>query len=82
MAPIIKHLQSIDNSLIEESILNLVNRDKESLKDLYELTKTPVYGFVLSILKNKHEAEDVFQDIYIKIYENADSYNKEGKPMA
>lgn len=82
MAPIIKHLQSIDNSLIEESILNLVNRDKESLKALYELTKTSVYGFVLSILKNKHEAEDVFQDIYIKIYENANSYNKEGKPMA
>lgn len=49
MAPIIKHLQSIDNSLIEESILKLVNQDKDALKELYELTKTAVYGFILSI---------------------------------
>lgn len=82
MAPIIKHLQSIDNSLIEESILKLVNQDKEALKELYELTKTAVYGFILSILKNKHDAEDVFHDVYVKIYDNVDSYNKKGKPMA
>lgn len=82
MAPIIKPLQSIDNSLIEESILKLVNQDKEALKELYELTKTAVYGFVLSILKNKHDAEDVFHDVYVKIYDNVDSYNEKGKPMA
>lgn len=82
MAPKINHLQSIDNSLLEEYISRLVERDKEALKSLYESTKTAVYGFVLSILKNKHEAEDIFQEVYIKVYENADTYYGGGKPMA
>lgn len=72
----------MDSSLLEEYIVRLVERDKEALEGLYEATKTAVYGFVLSILKNKHEAEDIFQDVYVKIYENADLYQANGKPMA
>ncbi len=70
------------NRLLEEYIEGLVLRDKDSLVNLYEFTKDSIYGFVLSIIKNKHDAEDIFQEVYIKIYENADKYKSEGKPLA
>lgn len=75
-------LQSNNSSLLEEYIERMIDRDKEALENLYELTKTSVYGFVLSLLKDKHEAEDVFQEVYIKIYENVELYQSKGKPMA
>lgn len=70
------------NQILEEYIEEIVNGDKEALVKLYELTKNSIYGFVLSIIKNKHDAEDIFQEVYIKIYENIDKYKNEGKPLA
>lgn len=71
-----------NNSLLEENIFKLSSGDVESLVYIYEETNLMVYGFVLSILRNIHESEDVLQELYIKIYENAFSYKKEGKPLA
>ena len=69
-------------SLIEKLIKNVGEGDKEALSALYEHTKTAVYGFSLSILKNTHEAEDVLQEVYIKIYESASVYQSKGNPLA
>lgn len=68
--------------LIEECIKNIADGNTNSLADLYNITKTSVYGFSLSILKNPHDAEDVLQDVYVKIYENAYTYKSRGKPLA
>lgn len=69
-------------SLLEEYIENISYGSKEALSNFYEITKVSVYGFALSILKNKHDAEDILQEVYIKIYENASTYQKSGKPLA
>lgn len=69
-------------SLIEEYIIKIGYGSKEALSNLYEITKTSIYGFALSILKNSHDAEDVLQDVYIKIYESANTYQANGKPLA
>lgn len=70
------------NSLLDECMEGLVNRNKDSLILLYELTKNVVYGLILSIVKNKHDAEDILQEVYIKVYLNAEKYEKKGKPLA
>ena len=67
---------------IEVCIKDIALGKKEALKRLYELTSNQIYGFALSILKNMHEAEDVLHDVYIKIVENAHTYQDNGKPMA
>lgn len=54
----------------------------EALRELYEKTSSAVYGFALSILKNQHDAQDVMQEVYVKVYENAPQYVNRGKPMA
>lgn len=68
--------------ILERQLAEIAQCDKDALGMLYERTKSAVYGFVLSILKNTQDAEDVLQETYIRIYGSAGSYNPKGKPMA
>ena len=70
------------NAIIEQSIINIAKGRKESIAELYNLTKTSIYSFALSILKNASDAEDVLQEVYIKVYENAKQYTRQGKSLA
>lgn len=58
------------------------NASNESAEELYLLTKDAVYGYALSILKNTHDAEDVFHDCFLSVYRSAQNYVPNGKPMA
>lgn len=71
-----------DNEVLVDCIKNIAIGDTVALSRLYEITKPLVYGFALSLLKNVHEAEDVLHDVYIKIYDNANTYQDNGKPIA
>ncbi len=55
---------------------------EEALGALYHATKSAVYGFALSLLKHRENAEDVMQETYVKLFQNAAQYRSEGKPMA
>ncbi len=67
---------------IEDLIARIGTRDRNAFKSFYEETKADVYGFALAILKNRYDAEDVMQSVYIKVYNSAASYKANGKPMA
>ena len=71
-----------DMRQLEEILAAIAHGDKEALQHLYQSTRTAVYGFALSILKNRHDAEDILQEVYIRIFHCSDSYRPEGKPMA
>lgn len=75
------NMNESQKSLLEKYILDISLGSKDALSNLYHLTKSSVYGFALSILKDFHEAEDVLQEVYIKIYENASSYQANGTPL-
>lgn len=66
---------------LEEDIRMMSQGDKEALGHFYDETKAAVYGFVLSILKNSSDAEDVLQETYLRIYHNAGRYEWKGNPM-
>ena len=67
---------------VEKLLIQLGAGNTDALERLYIKTKAAVYGFALSILKNPHQAEDVLQDTYLKIFSAASSYTPKGKPMA
>lgn len=60
----------------------IADGDIDALEQVYIETKTAVYSFAFSILKNASDAEDVLQDTYIKIYQGVKGYRSFGKPMA
>lgn len=68
--------------LCEELLGQIAAGETTALEKLYDLTSASVYGFALSILQNRQDAEDVMQDTYIKIYSGAGSYSAMGKPLA
>ena len=70
------------NKLLDMYLDRIKDGDTLSLENLYNATKSSVYAYALSILKNKDLAEEVLQDTYINIYENANLYNSRNKPLA
>ncbi len=68
--------------LDEKLIIRMGRGDADAFRELYMQTSSLVYGFALSILKNKHDAEDVMHDAFIRTYKSAVSYQPMGKPLA
>ncbi len=66
----------------EELIKEIALGSQDAFKVFYESTKTAVYSFALSFLKNTHDAEDVMQTVYVNVYHSAAQYTAQGKPMA
>ena len=71
-----------ENNKLEDAIRRMADGDKTALAELYERTGTAIYAFIVSLLKDRHRADDVYQEVYLKIYENASAYTPKGKPMA
>ncbi len=70
------------HSMTEYLIARIAKKDNDALRQLYEQTYQAVYGFAYSLLKNPHDAQDIVQEAYVKIYSSADKYKAQGKPMA
>lgn len=67
----------------DEKLLLLVARgDREAFQRLYQNTDKTIYGFILSIVKNPQDAEELMQETYLKIWVSAGSYQSQGKPLA
>ena len=71
-----------NDDTIEECLVRLGRGDRDAVEPLYTLAAPSVYGYALSILKNRHDAEDVLHDCFIAVMSAAGSYNGQGKPLA
>ena len=71
-----------DSQLLDECIHVMAAGDSSGLETLYREASPAVFGFALSILKNRQDAEDVLQDCFISAYGGAVGYSSHGKPMA
>lgn len=71
----------VENSnLAREQLINLLKLsaegDKGAFESLYNLTSAKLFGVCLRILKERQTAEDVLQDVYVKIWRSAERYDK------
>ena len=63
--------------MTQEEILPLVlKKDDKAFTTLYEMYSKNVFGIIYNLLKDKEEAEDVLQEVFIKIWKNIDTYNE------
>lgn len=70
-----------------EALPRLIERtargDRAAFRSLYEATAPKLFGIVLRITSNRTVAEEVLQETYIKVWQNAGRYVPElGQPMA
>ena len=57
------------NKELRELFIEIRHNNKIAYEKLYTRYKSLVYGIAFSILKNKHDSEDVVQAVFTKIYE-------------
>lgn len=70
----------------QEEIETLLARvdlgDRQAFQDLYARTSAKLFGICLRVLTDKDEAEDVLQEVYIRIWHKAGLYQSNGySPM-
>jgi RNA polymerase sigma-70 factor (ECF subfamily) len=49
-------------------------RDRAAFRALYDRTSAKLFGVVLRILRDRSEAEEAVQEVYVKIWQRADRY--------
>lgn len=59
---------------IADLIARCALRDRAAFRDLYSRTSAKLFGVVLRILKDRSEAEEALQEVYVKIWQRADRY--------
>ncbi len=63
--------------MTQEEILPLIyNKDDKAYTILYDMYSRSLFAVILNLVKNREEAEDVLQEVFVKIWKNIDSYNE------
>lgn len=71
-----------DREEIEALILKVSMGDRAAFSALYDATSGKLFSVCLRVLKNRSEAEDTLQDVYLRIWNKADRYAVTGhSPM-
>ena len=63
-----------DTADIADLLARCALRDRQAFRDLYGRTSAKLYGVTLRILKDRAEAEEALQEVYVKIWQRADRY--------
>lgn len=67
---------------LEALLESIAQGSQDALAALYDHARGAVYGLALSYLKNGHDADDITQDTFVRIWEKAPLYRSQGSPMA
>ncbi|MFD1253085.1 ECF RNA polymerase sigma factor SigK [Devosia equisanguinis] len=59
---------------ISDLLARCVLRDQAAFRDLYDRTSAKLFGVLLRILKDRAEAEEAIQEVYVKIWYRADRF--------
>lgn len=59
-------------NITQELLTQLKNGDMLAFDRIYELYSHKLFSFVLKILKNEAEADDIVQEVFVKIWESRD----------
>lgn len=63
----------------DELIAGLVNGDESAFKTVVNTYKNMVYNTVLGFVQHTADAEDVTQEVFIKVYENIGRFKQQAK---
>lgn len=67
---------------LEDMLSRVALADRDAFDALYHATSAKLYAVCLSVLKDRPEAEESLQEVYVKIWQNAGRYAQNGlSPM-
>ncbi|WP_323783140.1 sigma-70 family RNA polymerase sigma factor [Thalassovita sp.] len=63
---------------IETLIARVALQDRRAFSELYDATSAKLFGVCLRVLKDRAEAEDLLQEVFVRIWHKADRYRVTG----
>ncbi|KGO87682.1 RNA polymerase sigma factor [Flavobacterium suncheonense] len=60
----------------EELLEQIYKKDDKAFTLLYDMYAKSLFGVIFNLIKDREEAEDVLQEVFVKIWKNLDSYNE------
>ena len=70
-----------DRHELQQLLVHIAGGERDALAELYQHTRSAVYGLALSYLKNAQDAQDLTQDVYVQVWDCAEQYRPTGSPM-
>ena len=70
-----------DNDTLKRLLTGVAAGDREALAELYRRTRMAVYGMALSYLHSAHDAQDMTQEVFVRVWDCASQYRPTGSPM-
>jgi RNA polymerase sigma-70 factor (ECF subfamily) len=70
-----------DSRASRDAVARARRGDREALRTIYVLYADTVYSYVLRIVRNHHEAEDVTQQVFTKLIVAIDRFDDRGTPF-
>ena len=70
-----------DQDTLRRLLTRIAAGEREALAELYHCTRAAVYGLALSYLRNAQDAQDLTQDVYVRVWDHADQYRPTGSPL-
>lgn len=67
-------VMSSDVAELQELLAQVALRDRAAFQELYRRSSPKLFAICLRILKDQQEAEDALQEVFVKIWHNADRY--------
>jgi len=63
--------------MTQEELLPLIlKKDDRAFTLMYDMYAKNLYGVIYNLINNREEAEDVLQEVFVKIWKNIASYNE------
>ena len=60
---------------IADLLVRVATGDKPAFSKVYDATSSKLYGIILRILKRRELADEVLQEVYVKIWERAADFD-------
>ena len=69
-------VQNLDETRTDIALLDrIVARDERAVGELYDRHNRLVFGLILRILRDRSEAEEVLQEVFVLVWTRAETYN-------
>jgi RNA polymerase sigma-70 factor, ECF subfamily len=65
--------------LVKKRIKQVIKGDQEAFGEIVEIYKNSIYQLCFRMLGNRHEAEDIAQEAFIRAYLNINTFNQDLK---
>lgn len=76
-------MQSYEQTELADLIRAVGSGNRIAFRRLYDRTAPKLFGIILRIIRDRSLAEDILQDVFLRIWRNAESFSLEaGAPLA